>query len=164
MNHKKKVVYKIEDALKMPVPSDKQERSYERFLDAMGYDIITWASKEKENSVQVAVLKQPINEADKIRREHCDFSYYVEERDLAGIYDEKHPFDINDVMKLFNQGQKETHRNLIGLLLIPVPLIFATIYLGSLKYCSPKVKEPQAIERAVQDTTKIAKDALQLFK
>jgi len=160
----KKVVYKIEDALKMPVPSDKQKRSYERFLDDMGYDIIAWSSKEKQNGVQVAVLKQPINEADKVRREYCDFSYYVEERDLAGIYDEKHPFDINDVMKLFNQGQKETRKNLIGLLLTPAPLIIAAIVLGIWSHQTPKQKEPKAIEQMVQDTTKIAKDTIQLFK
>ena len=158
-----KVVDKIEDALKEKTPSDKEGRSYERYLDAMEYDIITWPSQEKENGVKVAVLKQPINEADKVRREHCDFSYYVEERDLAGIYDEEHPFDINDVMRIFNQGQKETRKNLIGLLLTPVPLILATIVLGIWAHQTPKPKEPKVIEQAVQDTTKIANDTLQLF-
>lgn len=159
-----KVVCQIENALQTKVPSDKEGRSYERYLDAMEYDIITWPSQEKENGVKVAVLKQPINEADKVRREHCDFSYYVEERDLAGIYDEEHPFDINDVMRLFNQGQKETRKNLIGLLLVPVPLILATIALGIWKHLTPKQKAPKVIEKTVQDTTKIAKDTLQLFK
>jgi len=160
----KKVVNQIEDALQTKALFDKDGRSYDDYLDQMGYDIVTWSSKEKENGVKVAVLKQPVNAADKVRREHCDFSYYVEERDLAGIYDEEHPFDINDVMKIFKQGQKETRRNLIGLLLTPVPLILFTIITGIWAHQKQKLKEPEVIEKVVQDTTKVAKDTLQLFK
>ena len=158
-----KVVDKIESDLQTKSPFDKEGRSYERYLDAMGYDVITWSAKEKENGVKVAVLKQPINEADKVRRKYCDFSYYVEERDLAGIYDDKHPFVINDVMRIFKQGQKETRRNLIGLLLTPAPLIIAAIVVGIWAHQTPKPQEPKVIEKVVLDTTKIAKDTIKMF-
>lgn len=159
-----KVVDKIEGALQMPVSSDNEGRSYERYLDAMGYDIITCPAKENENGVKVFLLRQPINEADKVRREHCEFTLYDDE--LAGIYDEEHSFDIKDVMKLYNDDVKVKKRS--HALLLSMPLIYLAVTIPALWLISrlpgPKQKNPEAIEKTVQDTAKIANDTLQLFK
>lgn len=159
----RRTIAKIEEALKTKNPSDNEGRDYCTYLDDLGYDVLV---APKYGDIGVAILPHPRNEADKVRKEYGEFR--INESDYAGIYSEEHKFDtndvVNDIMGKVNEWQKATRRNFIDLLLIPVPLIFATIYLGSLKYCSPKVKEPQAIERAMQDTTKIAKDTLQLFK
>lgn len=154
------VVNKIEDALRKPVPSDNEGRSYERYLDAMGYDILAWSAKEKENGVKVFVLRQPVNEADKVRREYGEFTVYDE--DLAGIYDEENPFDIKDVMKLYNDDIKVVKRS--HALLLAMPLIYLAVTIPALWLISRlpglKQKSPEAIEKTVQDTAKIVKDTI----
>ncbi len=151
----------INNSLNTIAEFDKQKRTYAQFLNDAEYDV--FITPHNNDSIMVNVCSQPTHPGYKALREHGIIEYLSNEN-LAGIYNEDNKFDINDVMKHYNQGQKYRRKLLLDLLSIPVPLILATIYLGSLKYCSPKVKEPQAIERAVQDTTKIAKDALQLFK
>lgn len=154
----------INDSLNTLAEFDKKKRTYAEFLNDAEYDV--FVTPHNYDSIRVNVCSKPAHPGTKALREHGIIEY-LNDDNLAGIYNEDNKFNINDVMNLYNKGQKDRRKSLLGLLSIPLPLILATIYLGTLKYCSPKVKEPlkepQTIERVVQDTAKIAKDTIKMF-
>lgn len=155
------IIGKIKEALDVTAPFDKKKkRSYNNYIDQKGYDVLL--HPEQDDKITAYVLAQPRSCEQAQLRNLGIFIY--SDRDIAGIYDEEHPFDINDIMELVNEDIKRTRNIALGGILPVLGFILFTATLGILKHCNPKPQESKVIEKTMQDTTKIVKDTLQLFK
>ena len=153
----------IEAAFDCTVPSDKYERSYRSLINAKGYDILL--SPFPKNAICVNVLGHPRNDKDKYLKAHNIFEM-PDEKTRVGVYDKKHPFNVNDVLNTVDSDIKRSRNYLISMLAFPAML--AAVILGAAwgisKIPVSKNVEKNLIENFVQDSTKVAKDTISLFK
>ena len=154
------IINRIKEALNDTAPFDKKNRSYSKYIDQKGYDVLL--KPEQDDKVKAYVLIQPRTYEQVELRKAGVFKY--SEDFLAGVYDKEHSFKIDDVMELVNEDIKKTRNIVLGAILPVLGFVLFAATLGVLKYCNPHSKEPKVIEQIMQDTTKIAKDTLQLFK
>ena len=155
-----KIIGDIAETLNSTAPFDKKNRSYSEYIGQKGYDVLLMP--EQEDKVKAYVLIQPRTYEQQELRKAGVFKY--NEDFLAGVYDKEHSFEIDDVMELVKGDIKATRDIMLGGILPVLGFVLMTAIFGALKYCNPKPKNPEAIEKVVQDTTKMAKDTLQLFK
>ena len=154
------IIGKIKEALDVTASFDKnKKRSYNSYIDQNGYDVLLLP--EQDDKITACVLAQPRSYEQSQLRDLGIFKY--SDRDIAGIYDEEHPFNINDVMELVNEDIKRTRNIVLGAILPVFGFVLFAATLGVLKHCNPKPQESKVIEKTMQDTAKIAKDTLQLF-
>ena len=164
----KAIVKEIETSLGCVVESDKNKRTYSKYLDDNGYDI--FISPVLDDRIQVNVDYKPKEEGEKILRSMGMFTSLMD-YNTVGTYDENNRFNIQDVMKPLNDDKKEFRKTFGTMISLVGAFVVVTIICGINKYCKPTTHEQNVIERTIKDTTAITKDStatikdtLQLFK
>jgi len=147
----------IRISLDTQVPYSIKKRTYADLMDRKGYDILLSPYGDKRICVNVVKQKPTIDYA------HTDF---YEMGDIVGIYGKDNPFNIDDVTKIVYRDNILAAK-LFGLALL-APTAYIAIVFGLCNLIASVEnarKEPvKVIEKAVQDSTQVAKDSLQLFK
>ena len=157
------VLREIEKSFEKVVPSDKYERSYRNYINAKGYDVLI--TPQDKNSICVNLLRHPKNDEDKDLKLKQEFSY-SDKGVRVGVYDKDSKFNVNDVMKMVDNDIHRARKFLVGALSIPVmlgALILGAAWGISKTPVSKKV-DPKVIEKAIQDSAKIAKDTIKVFE
>ena len=154
------IINRIKNSLKYIAPCDAKYRSYNDYIDQNGYDVMLVPSAE--NKVKAYLLIQPRTYEQEMIRDKGIFRY--DENLLAGVYDEKHQFDVNDVMELVNDDMKATRDIMLAGILPVAGFLLMTAVFAMLKLCNPKPQEPKVMHKAVQDTTMVVKNTMKMFK
>ncbi len=154
-----KMIEGIKNSLEYRAPFDKKNRSYNDYIDQNGYDIMLVPAKESK--VRTYLVIQPRTYEQEMLRDNGIFR--CDDNLLAGEYDEKHAFDINDVMELVNYDMKATRDIMLGGILPVAGFVLLAVVTALLKFCNPKQQEPKVFQKAVQDTTMVVKDTIKMF-
>ncbi len=153
----------IEKSFEKTVPNDKYKRSYRDYINAKGYDVLL--NPHDKNSIRVNLLKRSVRDEDKKLQLKEGFEY-SDEKTRVGVYDKDYTFYIEDVMEALDKDIKRDRKILFSALAVPI-LMGAMIIgasLGLSKSPASKKVEQKVIEKAMQDSTKIVKDTISLFK
>ncbi len=155
------IINEIKETLNQTAPFDKKKRSYNEYIDKYA-DCDVFLAPEKDDKIKTYVVMKPISHEGEDLRKHGIIQ--VTDNCLAGIYDKKHPFNIDDVMSMVKDNIEYTKDIVIGSI-APVATFAAVVALAVfLRFCNPKSHDSKVIERAAQDTTMIVKDTVKMFK
>lgn len=159
----KYVLKNIEKSFEEIVPNDKYARSYRGYINAKGYDVLL--TPHDKNAIFVNLLRHPRNDEDKYLKLKQKFSY-SDKGIRVGVYDKDSKFNINDVIKMVENDIQRSRKFLVSALSIPVILgaLIISMACGISKAPASKNVEQKIIEKAMQDSTKIAKDTISLFE